>query len=180
MHRTKWAAAAAVVIALGATGCGASQAGTAGPATKATPSPRPPGSGPLPKSVVRTDLETSASDAGVSANAPDYARTFEGAPAGSPPSCAIGFRGTGDKRTAVDFARFKTVVNELRARDWQQSGGLRERESLDGGIGEAHAILKQRGWTITARYDTFEDSGAVTLTASDDACTKEYSGVPMG
>ncbi|WP_435059337.1 hypothetical protein [Streptomyces sp. bgisy060] len=121
---------------------------------------------------MRTDLEGSAAGAGVPAHDHEYARPFEDAPAGSPPSCSVAFRGIGDKKAPLDFERFKAVVGELRARDWQQSGGLGERENLDGVIGEAHAILKQRGWSVSAQYGIAEDgkTSAITLTATDLAC----------
>ncbi|MEU9298257.1 hypothetical protein [Streptomyces sp. NPDC048266] len=65
-------------------------------------------------------------------------------------------------------------MGELRERDWQQSGGLRERETLDGVIGEAHAILGQRGWSVTAQYGIAGggESSAITLTPYDLACMK--------
>ncbi|SEC85939.1 hypothetical protein SAMN05428939_3470 [Streptomyces sp. TLI_105] len=65
-------------------------------------------------------------------------------------------------------------MDKLRERDWQQSGGLRERETLDGVIGEAHAILRQRGWSVTAQYGSAQDgeTSAITLTAYDLACMK--------
>ncbi|WP_405851995.1 hypothetical protein OG361_04730 [Streptomyces sp. NBC_00090] len=121
---------------------------------------------------MRIDLDTSVAAVGVPANAPEYARPFEDAPAGSPPSCAVAFRGIGDETAPLDFDRFKAVVGELRERDWQQSGGLRERETLDGVIGEAHAILKQRGWTVSVQYGIAEKTSAITLTAYDEACMK--------
>ncbi|MGW8766848.1 hypothetical protein ACWGN5_30615 [Streptomyces sp. NPDC055815] len=168
------AVVALAVIALGATGCGKSNTGAEATTAPASASPRPKGNGPLPKEVVRTDLEDSAADAGVPANDHEYARPFEEAPAGSPPSCSVAFRGIGDKKAPLDFARFKAMVGELRERDWQQSGGLRERESLDGVISDAHATLGQRGWSVTAQYGLAEDgeTSAITLTAYDLACMK--------
>ncbi|TXS20120.1 hypothetical protein EAO71_33015 [Streptomyces sp. ms191] len=178
MGRMKRAAVAVAVIALGATSCETSDTGSgaaAAPASAArSASPRPAGTGPLTKDVVRADLDTSAADAGVPENAPDYARTFEDAPAGSPPSCAVAFRAIGDEAAPLDFARFKAVVGALRAREWQQSGGLREHETLDGVIGDALAVLKQRGWTIDAKYEAAKEESMITLTAYDQACMKEY------
>ncbi|MBX9422919.1 hypothetical protein [Streptomyces lateritius] len=107
-----------------------------------------------------TDLASSAADAGVPANDREYARPFEEAPVGSPPSCAVAFRGIGDKKAPLDVEDFKAVAGELRERVWQQSGGLRERETLDGVIGEAHAVLGQRGWSVTAQYGIAEDGRA--------------------
>jgi hypothetical protein len=151
VSRKRRAAVAIAVIVLGATGCGKSDTGTEATTTPLSAAPRPKGTGPLAKEVVRTDLASAAADAGVPANDHEYARPFEEAPVGSPPSCAVAFRGIGDKKAPLDFEGFKAVVGELRERDWQQSGVLRERETLDGVIGEAHAILKQRGWSVTAQ-----------------------------
>ncbi|MFF7679066.1 hypothetical protein [Actinacidiphila glaucinigra] len=88
MRSTKWAAVAVAVIALGATGCGASDTSTEAAAAPvlAPPQPRPKGTGPLTKEVVRTDLDTSAADAGIPANAPDFGGMNEDAEAGSPRS----------------------------------------------------------------------------------------------
>ncbi|MBT2441825.1 hypothetical protein J7E93_17250 [Streptomyces sp. ISL-36] len=174
MSRTKWAAVAiAVIIALGAAGCGKSNTSTGATAAPVSASPRPKGTGPLTKEVVRTDLDTSLSDAGVPANDPEYAGTFEEGPAGSLPSCTVTFRSVGDETAPLDFARYKAVVGELRERDWQQSGGLREHENLDGVIGDALAILRQRGWTMDAQYGTAQEKSAITLTAYNDACMKK-------
>ena len=174
------ASAAGAVIALGATSCGTNDTGTgtaaapASTARTASVSPRPAGTGPLTKNTVRDDLNTAAADAGVPANAPDYARTFEDAPAGSPPSCAVAFKTLGDKTAPLDFARFKAVVGALRARQWQQSGGLREHENPDGMIGDAHAVLKQRGWTIDAKYEAAKENSMITLTAYDQNCINKH------
>ncbi|MFE2231688.1 hypothetical protein ACFXA4_03740 [Streptomyces sp. NPDC059442] len=123
---------------------------------------------------MRIDLDTAAAEAGVPANAPDYARTFEDAPAASPPSCAVAFRDLGDETAPLDFARFKAVVGALRAREWQQSGGLREHENVDGMIGDALAVLKQRGWTIDARYEAATEGSMITLTAYDQTCMNKH------
>lgn len=174
MRRIRRAAVATAVIVLGATGCGKGGTGVETTTTPVPAPPRPKGTGPFTKEFVRTDLESSAADAGVPANDHEYARPFEEAPAGSPPWCAVAFRGIGDKKTPLDFEDFKAVVGELRERDWQQSGGLRERENLDGIIGDAVASLKQRGWSVTAQYGIAVDgeTSAITLTAYDQACMK--------
>ncbi|MFI1654859.1 hypothetical protein ACH4ZU_07995 [Streptomyces sp. NPDC020472] len=136
-------------------------------------SPRPKGTGPLTKEVVRADLGTSLSEAGAPANDPEYARKLGEGPAGSPPSCVVVFRSIGDETAPLDFARYKAVVGELRKRAWQQSGGLRERENLDGVIGDAVSALRQRGWTMDAQYGTAQEKSAITLMAYDDACMKK-------
>ncbi|MFF7772990.1 hypothetical protein ACFZCG_01065 [Streptomyces tanashiensis] len=151
MRRIRRAVVAVAVIALGSTGCGKSDTGIETTTAPAPAQPRPKGTGPLAKEFVRTDLASSAADGGVPANDHEYARPFEEATAGSPPWCAVAFRGIGDKKVPLDFEDFKAVVGELRERDWRQSGGLRERETLDGVIGDAVASLGQRGWSVTAQ-----------------------------
>ncbi|MFI6416945.1 hypothetical protein ACIBG6_05905 [Streptomyces sp. NPDC050842] len=173
MHRTKWAAVAIAVIALGAAGCGG--AGDTGVAAKtAPPSPRPQGTGPLSKEVIRSDLDTSVADAGVPANAPKYARTFDDAPVGSKQSCSVAFKGFGTETTPVDLARYEALVGELRERGWRQSGDRKERKDVDGAIGEVQAVLKQRGWTIVTDYASIPEEGVITLMAFEDACMKKH------
>ncbi|MFJ7256901.1 hypothetical protein ACIQWV_31075 [Streptomyces sp. NPDC098085] len=174
MRSTKWVAVTIAVIALGAAGCGTSDVGTGGAAAPVSVSPRPKGTGPLTKEVVRTDLDASATAAGVPANAPEFARVYEGASAGSPQSCGVGFKGFGSKATPVDVARFEAVVGELRERDWQQPQERTERKGVDDGvIDEARAVLKQRGWTMVAEYRTSGEDGGITLMAFEDACMKK-------
>ncbi|MEV6075178.1 hypothetical protein AB0L80_08760 [Streptomyces sp. NPDC052069] len=173
VRRTKWAIAAVAVIALGAAGCGTSDAGTE---VDATPKPpRPQGTGVLTKEVVRTDLDASAADAGVPANAPEYGRTSEDAPAGSAPqSCGVAFKGFGTKTAPVDIARYEAVVGELRERDWQQPQERYERKGPDDGVVDlARVVLNQRGWSVVAEYRTFQEDGVITLTTFEDACVKE-------
>ncbi|MFE9631373.1 hypothetical protein [Streptomyces sp. NPDC006463] len=173
MRRTTWVTVAVAVIALGAAGCGTSGAGAGVAAAPAPASPRPEGTAPLTKEVVRTDLDTSAAGAGVPANAPEYARVPEDASPGSPQSCSVAFKGFGTKTAQVDVARFKAVVSELRERDWQQLREPKERKGADGVIHEAQVFLTQRGWNMVAEYRNFQEGGAITLTAIDDACMKK-------
>jgi hypothetical protein len=136
-------------------------------------SPRPTGTGPLTKEVVRTDLDASAAAVGVPANAPEYARGYEDASVGSRLSCGVGFKGFGSQATPVDAARLDAVVGELRERDWKQAGERTERKGVD-----ARVVLKQRGWTMVAEYRTPED-GVITLVAIEDACMKK-NGADVG
>ncbi|MFJ3532836.1 hypothetical protein [Streptomyces sp. NPDC090132] len=172
MSRTIWVAVAAAVIALGAAGCGTSDADT-GAAAPSSPSPRPKGTGPLPEKVVRTDLDTSTADAGVPANAPDFARSAEERSDGSPASCTVAFKGFGTKSTPVDLSSFEGVVSELGERDWQLSRKREDRKRKDGDIAESRTVLKQRGWTLIANYLVLADNGVITLFASEDACIKK-------
>ncbi|MEE4490154.1 hypothetical protein [Streptomyces sp. BE230] len=177
MRRTKWAAVAVsvAVIALGAAGCGTSDTDAEGAAAAPiSTTPRPKGTGPLTKDVVRTDINTSAADAGIPANAPEWGRGFEDAPADSARSCSASFKGFGTEATPVDVDRHKTVVDELRERGWQQTRTAKERNDRgDRQINMSQAILKQRGWTVVATYRTFDENGVITLTAFEDACMKE-------
>ncbi|MFE2236504.1 hypothetical protein ACFXA4_28620 [Streptomyces sp. NPDC059442] len=122
---------------------------------------------------MRTDLDTSAADAGLPANAPEYAGSNENAPAGSPRACGVGYKGYGTKTSPVDTARFDKVVGELRDRDWQPSGERAERKGKDGAVFEVRVILKQRGWTVVTQYRALGDDGDISLMAYDDACMKQ-------
>lgn len=179
MRRTKWAAVAVAVIALGAAGCGTSDAGTEGAVTPISTPPRPKGTGPLTKDVVRSDVTASAAEAGIPANAPDWGSGYEDAPADSPRSCAVSFKGFGTEATPVDVPRHKAAVNELRERDWQETRTETERNDRgDRAIHTRRTVLKQRGWTLVATYQTFDKNGEISLTAFEDACMKAKGAAP--
>ncbi|MFI5666193.1 hypothetical protein [Streptomyces sp. NPDC051704] len=180
MRRTKWAAAAMVFIGLGAVSCGTSDAGTSGNA-EIRVAPRPEGTGPLTKDFVRTDLEAAVTAAGLPANAPEYARGYERAPADSQLSCAVGFMGSQDGTVKVDVARYEAVLRELGKRDWQQEKKPERREDKAGKVFDAKAGLGQRGWRLSAEYRTSENGGTVRLVAFDDACMKAHGAqAPVG
>lgn len=159
MHGTKWAVVAALA-ALAATGCSGASA---------SPPPRPEGTGPLTKKVVRTDFDTSAADAGVPASVPDYAGLNEGAEAGSLRSCSIGFKAFGTDTAKTDSARFDAMVRELRERDWQPARKPERLKDKAGAVYVVQEVLKQRGWTTVAEYR----DGVITLLGFDDVCTKK-------
>lgn len=173
MSRMKWAASALVVIAVGAAGCGTDDAGTGAPAPSAAP--RPKGTGPLPEKAVRADLDSSAANAGVPNNAPDFARSAEERTDDSLMSCAVAFKGFGTKTTPVDLTRFEKLVSELRERDWRPP-----RKDLKGAdaAGETRVVLKQRGWSMVASHMDIQ-KGVVTLLATEDACVKR-TGIDAG
>lgn len=172
MRVAKWAAVTVMAVMLGAAGCSSGE-GDGGDA-KAPASPRPQGTGQLTKGIVRADLDTSVADAGVLANAPEYAQNFERAPTGSQPSCTVAFKGFGTDTNPVDLARFEVLVGELRERAWQQPGDRKERKDRDGVIGVAEVVLKQRGWRMVAEYRSIPEEGVITLMAFDEACMKRY------
>ncbi|MEU6341159.1 hypothetical protein ABZ883_09440 [Streptomyces sp. NPDC046977] len=166
MRRTKWAAAAAAVIALGAAGCDTGTGAAAAPL-----SPRPTGTGPLTRQVVRADLDTAAADAEVPASEPEYSGLNEDAPAGTPRSCGLGYKAVG-RQTAIATERYDALVRELRERDWRQRQEPVRHKDRTGGIYDIRVILQQRGWTMVAEYSG-SMKGIVTLLAYDDACMKQ-------
>ncbi|MFE6853421.1 hypothetical protein ACFVDH_21855 [Streptomyces sp. NPDC057674] len=194
MRRTNWAVAAAAVAVLGAAGCDAGGAkDPAAGASAGSPSatgapesvpPRPKGTGPLAKDVVRADIEGSAADAGVPANAPEYGEGFGDGPPDSPMSCAVAFKGFGTKDATVDIGRYEVVVDELAERGWRYSGKGRGHEAKDGVVWAAQEMFKQRGWTLVAEYRPAQDDGVITLMAFEDACAKRtgmgVGGNPLG
>ncbi|MFB7448136.1 hypothetical protein [Streptomyces sp. NPDC056194] len=103
---------------------------------------------------MQTDLDTSGTDAGVSANAPEYGE--QRASASSPLSCGVYFMGFGTDTASVDLARFEQLVGELCERAWQQPEQRIERKDRDGMIGVAEVWLSQRGWRMSVEYRTHQ------------------------
>ncbi|MFF1409753.1 hypothetical protein ACFVX6_08145 [Streptomyces sp. NPDC058289] len=174
----KWAAVATAVIALGAVSCGTSDSGTGGAGSgaasasaSAAVSPRPAGTGPLTREVVRTDLDTSAAAAGAPANDPDYLRTSEAA---SAVSCAVAFKGFGTDAVPVDLARFEATVRELGKRAWKEAGKAEQRKDEKGEVYVSKVLLEQRGWRVVAEYRGAPSGGTIGLLAFDNACMKAH------
>ncbi|GAA2946711.1 MULTISPECIES: hypothetical protein [Streptomyces] len=174
MSRTKRAAVAAVVVALGATGCGQSDNGAvAGTGAPVSASPRPTGTGPMTKDIARNDLDTAAADAGAPESEPAFAGTNDDAPAGSLRACGVMYKWFGTEDAPADMARFDKMVDELRERDWQQSGDRRERRYDSGVVHEAVVVLEQRGWTTVVEYMEMTHGGDITMNSFDTACAKK-------
>jgi hypothetical protein len=171
VRRTKWAAVAVMVMALGATSCGTDDADTGTAGTPA--SARPGGTGPLTKADVRADLDTAAAEADVPANE-EFARGHADAPTGSPRSCSVALKAWAADGDAaeIDVARYDALVRELREREWQVDD-RRARKTPDGGTDYVRMILKQRGWTLFAEFMSMAGDGMITVSASDDACMKK-------
>ncbi|MER6695530.1 hypothetical protein [Streptomyces minutiscleroticus] len=123
---------------------------------------------------MRTDLDASTADAGIPANRPEYARGYEDAPADSQRSCAVAFMGMHTETDPVDETHFKALIGELRERDWQQPRQQENSYANDGALASAQVVLKQRGWTVVARYQLASAGGGITLTALDEACMKKH------
>ncbi|MGW0120648.1 hypothetical protein [Streptomyces sp. NPDC003327] len=174
MYGKKRAGAAAVALAvgLGITGCGSVRAGAEAPSSVA---PRPGGTGPLTRDVVKADVEGAAADAGVPANAPEYGEMLDRAPADSArPTCgAVAFKGFATEDVAVDLDRYEKVLGELAERSWLNLGKGRGHEEKDGVVHVAQHTLTQRGWTLVAEHRPAGSGGVITLTAFDTACAKK-------
>ncbi|MCX4659122.1 hypothetical protein [Streptomyces uncialis] len=172
MGRARWAAAVAVaVVVVGAAGCGTGGSGAGAAVTPAPP--RPKGTGPLPREVVRADLDTSAADADVPANE-EFARDAAGVRPGTAASCSVALKAwtTDTTATPVDIARYDAAVRELRERDWR-THDQRVRKTPDGETEYARMILKQRGWTLFTEFIGPGHDGQISLRAFEDACMKK-------
>ncbi|MFI8769403.1 hypothetical protein ACIGN6_31490 [Streptomyces sp. NPDC053792] len=154
---------------IAASGCGSGDTETG--EAKPPASPRPQGTGPLTKSVVRADVDTAVADAGVPANAPEYG---EDRPANSPLSCGVYFKGFGEDKVSVDVARFERLVSELHERAWEQTVPRTERKG-GGVIGVAEVWLSQRGWKMSVEYRIPPEEGVITVKAYDVACLKKHN-----
>lgn len=172
MSRTKWAAVVTAVIALGATGCGGTGSGAASVAV----SPRPQGTGPLTREVVRTDLDTSAAAAGAPATDPEWAETNENAQPGSLSSCVVAFRGYETDAAPLDHERFEATVRELGRRGWKKVGEPEQRKDKKGEVYTSRVLLDQRGWRVVAEYRDGPSGGTISLPAFEDACVEAQRG----
>lgn len=169
-RRKRWAVAAAAGIVLGAAGCGTGGAAGAEP------------TGPLTKEGARTDLHGSAASARLPASDPRWDGALADAPADSPSSCGVSYKGYGDKGVKVDLDRFDAVLDELGERHWKTAGKREGRKGID-----SRVQLKQRGWTLSAEWRTLPDdsgNGQITLFAWEDDCMAKLKagggGTPAG
>ncbi|MFE3069953.1 hypothetical protein [Streptomyces sp. NPDC059247] len=137
--------------------------------------PRPPGTGPLPKDVVRADIDGSAANAGLPANARGSLTGDEDDPAG-PLSCLVRFKSFHEESAPVDIPRYERMLSELGERGWKQRGERQERKALDGSDSQFTVVLEQRGWKLKTEYGTFGDGGTVDLMAIDEACAERTRG----
>ncbi|MGW1771306.1 hypothetical protein [Streptomyces sp. NPDC002104] len=173
MSRTKWAAVMAAVIALGAAGCGGTGAGAASVAV----SPRPEGTGPLTREVVRTDLDSSAAAAKAPATDAEWAAMPEDAEPGSLSSCVVAFKGFETDGAPLDHERFEATLRELGRRGWKQVGKPEQVKDKNGEVWTSKVLLDQRGWRIVAEYrDGPPGNGTISLPAFENACVDAQGG----
>ncbi|MFE7599925.1 hypothetical protein [Streptomyces sp. NPDC057494] len=169
MYGRKWAAAAALGLALGVAGCGP-EGGA--PAAEET--------GPFTKERAQADLDGSMADAGAPSADPDWAQMYAKAPVGSARAsaraCVVGYRGYATKDDSVDLGRFEAVVGELGERGWTEQrpkdGVERKAEEM------AQAVFVKRGWSLVAEFRSFPEADSyIGLAAFDKTCVKENGGI---
>ncbi|KAA6217396.1 hypothetical protein [Streptomyces filamentosus] len=167
-------AALAVLLVLGAAGCGATDEAPEVPVP-----PRPAGTGPLTKDVVRADVDGSVAVAGLPRNAEDYGRhSDEGvdAPEGSgfggslPGRCLLGLKSFHEESAPVDLSRYDKLLDALREREWQPVGERRNR-AYEEVVNLSEQSFRQRGWLLRTDFRLQgERGGVITLNAYDEAC----------
>ncbi|MGX2996110.1 hypothetical protein JNUCC64_17810 [Streptomyces sp. JNUCC 64] len=168
---------AVAVIALGVTGCGADD-GDGGPG--ADLEPRPKGTGPLDKQVVRTDIETSTADAGAPKSHPDFSRMTKAVPVGSPQSCYVGYKGIGAGKTPVGVEQYDAVLDGLRAREWRTTKDQKGYGKDGATVGDATTALAQRDWTLVVELMSYGDpkDGVLTIVAYENRCVARHGALP--
>ncbi|GGT26809.1 hypothetical protein [Streptomyces purpureus] len=119
---------------------------------------------------MRTDLDTSAADAGAPPTDPDWAEMAANAPAGSKRACWVEYRGYGTDADPIGLSQYEAAADELRERGWQQA------KADDATPGQARSLLKKRGWTLVAEFRDTRGAGQLNLMAFEDACVKRYGG----
>ncbi|MEU3607215.1 hypothetical protein AB0E83_17485 [Streptomyces sp. NPDC035033] len=157
-------AALAVVLALGAAGCGAGDE----PAKAAPLPPRPAGTGPLTKDVVRADVDGAVE----AAEAPPGDREFSAGMEERLQGCAVHYKGFGDEEHPGELARYEAVTAALRERAWRFAKKGNQHEERDGKVFSAQEVFTQRGWTLVAEFRPGAEEGRGTfgIVAYDDAC----------
>ncbi|MEV6198757.1 hypothetical protein AB0M64_02140 [Streptomyces sp. NPDC051771] len=159
-------AALTVVLALGAAGCGAADA----PSDAAPVPPRPAGTGPLTKDVVRADVDGAVRAAGAPSGDPEWAAMGDRDPAG----CTVAYKGFAAKEAPADLARYEALRDELGKRAWRLTGEPSRRER-DGEVHSVVQVLKQRGWSMVVEFraGVEEGEGEIAARAYEDACVKK-------
>ncbi|WP_030754981.1 hypothetical protein [Streptomyces griseus] len=162
-------AALAVLLALGAAGCGAAE--------------EPAGFG---REAVRTEIRAVVADAGMPESklpgpgdetrtaAPSNDQERVVARAGA---CSAGWQYIGPY---VDGARGKydKVLTGLSGAGWKESGKRFEQPVGGKGGGTAvQVVLKKEGWTLYARHNPSRALGAdvLSFTAMEDACMEQFT-----
>ncbi|MEU2503597.1 hypothetical protein ABZ621_02690 [Streptomyces sp. NPDC007863] len=162
------------VLALGAAGCWAA----ADEAPEAAPvPPRPAGSGPLTKDVVRADVDGAVRAADAPPGLPDQAGPGDRDPAG----CTIVYRGFAEKDVPADITRYEALKDALRARAWTYVRKGPGQDERGGEVHHAQEIFKQRGWTLVTTYyqGVEKEDDQIGVLALDDVCAKK-SGLGQG
>ncbi|MEU3399163.1 hypothetical protein [Streptomyces filamentosus] len=171
------AAALAVLLALGAAGCGAADGTPEVPVP-----PRPAGTGPLTKDVVRADVDGSVAVAGLPRNAEEWGRRADEGidpPEGSsfgfslPGRCLLSLKSFHEESAPVDLSRYDKLLDALREREWQPAGERRNR-AYEEVVNLSEQSLRQRGWLLRTDFRLQgERGGVITLNAYDEACVRK-------
>ncbi|MFC8584713.1 hypothetical protein ACFUGD_09190 [Streptomyces sp. NPDC057217] len=179
MNRVGWAAAGAVAVVLGVSGCGGGDGGTgrgAGGAS-APAGPRPEDSGPITKAKMRVVLDTVTADVGAPPNDPDWARMDEKPRPGTLHECSLRYKGFDTAADTLDVERTDALTAALTARGWTKSPKGEKRTAEDGTIDLILAVFEKREWSPVLEYRLFSDNRTLSLTAFDKTCVERIGPV---
>ncbi|MFD4377475.1 hypothetical protein [Streptomyces sp. NPDC058486] len=157
-------AALAVAASLATAGCGAGEPQKGAPVPVP---PRPAGTGPLTKDVVRADVEGALKAADAPPDEREFAERIEKEML---LGCAVYYKGFGDGEHPADLALYEAVVDGLGERAWRFAKNGNQYEAVN-----PQEVFKQRGWTLVAEFRSGVGDGEGTLgvVAYDDACMEK-------
>ncbi len=174
VNRVGWAAAGAVAVVLGVSGCGGGDGGTdRGSGGASTPAgPRPEDSGPITRAKMRVVLDTVTADVGAPPNDPDWTDVGEEPRPGTPQECSVGYKGFDTAADTLDVERADALTAALTARGWTKTPKEEKRTAQDGTTDLILAVFEKRGWRLVLEYRLFSNNRTLSLTAFEKACAE--------
>ncbi|MGW1467596.1 hypothetical protein ACWCPT_25005 [Streptomyces sp. NPDC002308] len=169
MNKAGWAAAGAVAVVLGVSGCGGDGADPKEDAVPATvmAAPGPEDSGPVTRAKMRVVLDTITAGVGAPPNHPDWVRTNADPRPGSLQECSVSYRAFERVKT-LDTERTDALTAALIDRGWTKSPKQQTKTDKDGTVSMTQSVFKKRGWSLVLSYSLSD----LKLTAFDDECVE--------
>ncbi|MGW0854295.1 hypothetical protein [Streptomyces sp. NPDC002690] len=182
MNRVGWAAAGAVTVMLGVSGCGGDGAdrkeADAVPATVMA-APGPEDSGRVTREKMRVVLDKITAGVGAPPNDPDWARMEAEPRPGSLRECSVSYRGF-EKAEAktLDTKRTDALSAALIDRGWTKSPKQETETDKDGTVYMTQSVFKKRGWSLVMENRLSHTGRNLKLSAFDDECVKGATVAP--
>ncbi|WP_327178849.1 hypothetical protein OG599_28640 [Streptomyces sp. NBC_01335] len=173
MSRVGWAAAGAVAVVLGVSGCGGDGADRKEEAVPANvmAAPGVEDAGPVTRAKMRVVLNRITAGVGAPPNDPDWARTEAEPRPGSLQECSVSYRAF-EKAKTQDTKRTDALAAALIDRGWAKSPTEQTEKHKDGTVYMTHSVFKKLGWSLVMEEWLSTERRTLKLTAFDDECVK--------